>query len=91
MEVTWRYEGDAERPFASEIRGSIERLPNGNTLITESDGGRLLEVASDGSIAWEYVNPVRSGDGNRFVPVVSGAQRVTPDRLDPTIRNSIER
>ncbi|WP_316976689.1 arylsulfotransferase family protein [Shumkonia mesophila] len=91
MEVTWRYEGDAERPFSSEIRGSIERLANGNTLITESDGGRLLEVARDGTIAWEYVNPVRSGEGNRYIPVVSGAQRVIPGRLEPAFRDSIER
>lgn len=91
MEVTWRYEGDAERPFASEIRGSIERLANGNTLITESDGGRLLEVAPDGTIAWEYVNPVRSGEKNRFIPVVSGAQRIIPGHLDATFRDSIER
>ncbi|MBE0529188.1 MAG: aryl-sulfate sulfotransferase [Rhodospirillales bacterium] len=91
MEVTWRYQGDVEHPFASEIRGSIERLANGNTLITESDGGRLLEVALDGTIAWEYLNPIRSGEANRYIPVVSGAQRVIPDRLDPAFRDIIER
>lgn len=91
MEVTWQYEGNAERPFVSEIRGSTERLANGNTLITESDGGRLLEVTPDGAIAWEYVNPVRGGEGNRYIPVVSWGQRIIPERLDPDFRDSIER
>lgn len=29
-----------------------DRLPNGNTLVTDSSGNRLLEVAPDGSIVW---------------------------------------
>src|SRR6059036_3002382 len=36
---------------------SIQRLPNGNTLITESSFGRLFEVTREGEIVWEYVSP----------------------------------
>jgi outer membrane protein assembly factor BamB len=88
MKVTWQYAGGGDHPFVSEIRGSAQRLANGNTLITESDGGRLFEVTPDGRIVWEYVNPVRGGggEGSRFIPVVTGGQRIPPDRFDPAFR-----
>lgn len=81
--IVWSYAGDVDRPLESEIRASAERLPNGNTLITESDGGRLLEVSPQGEIVWEYVNPVRGGDGDSRIPVVSWGQRIAPEALDP--------
>jgi len=37
--------------------GYAQRLPNGNTLITESSFGRFFEVTKQGEIVWEYVNP----------------------------------
>jgi hypothetical protein len=37
--------------------GSAQRLPNGNTLITESAFGRVFEVTKEGEIVWDYVNP----------------------------------
>src|SRR5258706_14516162 len=37
--------------------GNAQRLPNGNTLITESSFGRFFEVTKEGEIVWEYVNP----------------------------------
>jgi hypothetical protein len=32
-------------------------LPNGNTLITEGSGGRIIEVTRDHQIVWEYISP----------------------------------
>ncbi len=64
----------------------MEELPNGDWLITESDGGRLFEVAPDGDIVWEFVNPVRAGDQDQYIPVVSAAQRLTLDDLDADFR-----
>ncbi|MDS0260594.1 aryl-sulfate sulfotransferase [Haloarcula sp. S1CR25-12] len=29
-----------------------DRLPNGNTLVTDTHGGRLLEIAPNGSVVW---------------------------------------
>lgn len=34
-----------------------QRLPNGNTLVTESRCGRIFEITREGEIVWEYVNP----------------------------------
>jgi len=90
--IVWRYEGSGEQPFFSEARGAQERLPNGNTLITETAGGRLLEVSQDGRIVWEFFNPVRAENpetGQRIVPIVSWAQRYAPETLEPAFRDEL--
>jgi outer membrane protein assembly factor BamB len=59
FEKVWEYSIaglDAYR-FLSHYVSSAQRLPNGNTLITEGADGRLFEVTSDGEIVWEYMNP----------------------------------
>lgn len=81
--LVWQYTGDRSRPFLSTLRGSAQRLPNGATLITESDGGRLFEVSPTSEVVWEYVSPIRAGPGNRFLPVLNWAQRVGADQLSP--------
>ena len=58
LELVWSY--TAPNFFSTNI-SSAQRLPNGNTLITEGAGGRLFEVTTDGAIVWEYMNPVFTG------------------------------
>jgi len=81
QEIVWSYAGDETHFFESKLRSNQERLPNGNTLITESDGGRILEVTPDHEIVWEFVNPVRGGEDGEFIPVVSWGKRIDPDSL----------
>ena len=52
---------DANR-FYSPFISSAQRLENGNTLICEGSGGRLLEVTAEHEIVWEYINPYISGE-----------------------------
>jgi hypothetical protein len=85
MELVWQYAGSAEVPLESAIRSSQQRLANGNTLITESSGGRILEVTQGGDIVWQFVNPVRGGEQNARIPIICWAQRLDPNRLDPTL------
>ena len=60
--VEWAYQsGD----FFSALRGSCQRLQNGNTLITESDKGYVFEVTKEGEIVWKFANPEMSPDGER--------------------------
>jgi outer membrane protein assembly factor BamB len=82
MEIVWQYAGTPEQPFESLIRASQQRLANGNTLITESSGGRLLEVTPAGEIVWQFVNPVRGGEDNDRLPIIASAQRFDPNDLD---------
>jgi outer membrane protein assembly factor BamB len=89
-EIAWTYGGDRNHHFESFIRGSQQRLPNGNTFITEDDGGRLLEVTGDGTIVWEYINPVRDEREGERIPVLSWAQRIDSDTLSAGFRASVE-
>ena len=57
---------DAYRPldaFVSYHGSGVQRLPNGNTLVSLARPGRLVEVAPDGEVVWEYVSPVTADDG----------------------------
>jgi outer membrane protein assembly factor BamB len=88
QQILWSYAGTPEHPFESEVRSSQERLANGNTLITESDGGRLFEISPQGEIVWNFINPVRSqraADKTDVIPIVSWGQRIDPNTLDPQL------
>lgn len=58
LKLIWSY--TAPEFFASNI-SSAQRLPNGNTLITEGPDGRLFEVTQEGAVVWEYIFPFFSG------------------------------
>ena len=50
-------DGDGEgQGLASVWRGKVEVTPGGGLLITEFEGGRVLEVDASGNLVWEYVN-----------------------------------
>jgi hypothetical protein len=61
-QAAWTLAGSAAEPLWSRELGACQRLANGNTLITESEGGRAFEVTPDKQIIWEFWNPSRSGD-----------------------------
>ncbi len=56
-EIEWEYKGSPPESFFSLTRGSAQRLPNGNTLIAESDKGHIFEITDDKKIVWEFYNP----------------------------------
>jgi hypothetical protein len=65
LKVVWQYTPaeaglavpvDANR-FYSPFISSAQRLLNGNTMITEGSGGRIIEVTADHEIVWEYISP----------------------------------
>lgn len=55
--IVWEYLAEFPEDFYSQARGSAQRLLNGNTLITESDRGRVFEVTPEGEIVWMWLNP----------------------------------
>lgn len=75
-EQTLVYAGEGSDPFYSATCGVAQRLPNSNTLITESDYGRAFEVAPDGTIVWEYYNPFRAGEGGRYIATMMEMRRL---------------
>jgi hypothetical protein len=66
--IVWSYDGTESDPLDSYFRGGAQRLADGNTLISESTTGRILEVAPDGSTVWEYVSPLQAEEnGHKLV------------------------
>lgn len=70
QEVLWSYADSDSTPLFSQTCGSCQRLPGGNTLITESDNGRVIEVTPAGDIVWEFRNPRRTGPGDALIAAV---------------------
>lgn len=55
--IVWSYPREPAKGFHSMVRGGCQRLPGGNTLITDSERGRVLEVTPQGKVVWEFFNP----------------------------------
>jgi hypothetical protein len=75
----WRYGGTKEKPFFSPRLGTAQRLPNGNTLITESNSGRAFEVTQDKQIVWEFYNPHRAGENGEYIATIFELLRLPPE------------
>lgn len=73
--IAWQYAGSAEEPFETFGKGSQQRLPNDNVLITESYQGRVFEIDREGEIVWEFVNPTRVEATPERIAVLCWAQR----------------
>ena len=58
--VNWSWDIGTDM-YAPSISG-VERLPNGNTLITYGTQGTLIEVDLQGEIVWKYISPINSGE-----------------------------
>ena len=82
LEIAWQYtprEAGFVIPlnanmFYSGFISSAQRLPNGNTLITEGAGGRVFEVTPEHEIVWEYLSPYK--DRKRKMNLVYRAYRI---------------
>jgi hypothetical protein len=62
--IEWLYDpGDSQ--FFTSGRGSNQRLPNGNTLITESNKGIAFELSPTGRIVWQFNNPKKNEEKQR--------------------------
>jgi hypothetical protein len=66
FEKVWEYTNETDeratgghRRFMSWFISSVQRLKNGNTLITEGHSGRVFEVSRAGEMVWEFISPYR--------------------------------
>ncbi|GJM23743.1 MAG: hypothetical protein DHS20C16_01580 [Phycisphaerae bacterium] len=63
--IVWEYKAKNPTDFYTESRGSSQRLPNGNTLIADSEKGRTFEITPDGEVVWDYFSPFSDQSGKR--------------------------
>ncbi|MHC4457025.1 MAG: arylsulfotransferase family protein [Planctomycetota bacterium] len=82
--IVWEYKENPPSRFYSKIRGACQRLPNGNTLITESDKGHAFEVTRNGEIVWEYYNPYVN-KSNKKRSVIYRMMRITEPEIYPNL------
>ncbi len=82
----WSY--SAGNGFFSQHLGSCQRLPNGNTLISESTSGYLFEVDYSGNVVWDYSYLYEIARSLRYAPDYPGLAALNQsceNRNAPTI------
>jgi hypothetical protein len=62
-QITWTYSSKNNTTFFSHIGSSAQRLTNGNTFICSDTDGHFFEVTSDGTLVWDYINPITKDYG----------------------------
>ena len=86
--IVWEYKSDPPEKFFSGTRGSNQRLPNGNVLISNSDSGHVFEVTREGEVVWEFYNPdVNMEDKTRAA--IYRFMRITDPRMHKLIKGRI--
>jgi hypothetical protein len=88
QQIAWSYTGDESRPLFSRCCGVSQRLPNGNTLITESERGRAIEVTAGNEIVWEFASPERAGERDELVATLFEVVRLRADFRFPDPRSA---
>jgi hypothetical protein len=82
QQIVWKYEGGTapEDRFESSKGGNVQKLANGNVLISHSWQGRVIEVTGDAQprIVWEYVNLLSSGADGGHTGTIIDARRLSP-------------
>jgi hypothetical protein len=89
MEPKWSYAGTKSQPFLSKTLGTAHRLANGNTLVTESEGGRAFELSATGEIVWEFFNPHRAGPDDEYIAALFEMTRLPTDFGSSWLQDSV--
>jgi len=77
---TWTLTGDLNWPR------DADRLPSGNTLVTDSANHRVLEVTPDGEVVWEFNAPWLVYDAAR----ISAGEHGGPTMTDLNATGTVE-
>jgi hypothetical protein len=82
--IPWAYGFENAGAFSAAFRGCAQRLPNGNSLLVDPGGCRVLEVSEDREVVWQWGCPApaaaKQGDAPD-APNLTGARRYGPDEL----------
>ncbi len=76
--IIWDFKNPDDQ-FFSRLIGECYRLPNNNTLITESTNGHSFEVTPNKKIVWEFYNPHRAGEHSDLIAVTYQMERINRD------------
>jgi hypothetical protein len=54
--IVWEYTAKPRKKFHTRTEGAVQKLPNGNMLITESAKGHAFEITPEGEVVWDFWN-----------------------------------
>lgn len=69
--ILWQWTAPRPRDFYSAGRGTVQALPGGNLLVSNSNKGEVFEITRAGEPVWRFLGPHRDDRGRR------GALRLT--------------
>jgi Arylsulfotransferase (ASST) len=79
QEIVWTWGAGPGQRLYTEANGGQQRLGNGNTLISEANFGRAVEVTPDGRVVWEFWNPYRAGQKGELIATLYQIRRLPRD------------
>jgi hypothetical protein len=82
-EILWEYGDEYKDSVNSLLNSSVDPLPNGNVLVTETMTGRIFEVSHDKQIVWDYRAPQRlaANQGAYLIPNLFSGKRYRREDL----------
>jgi hypothetical protein len=93
--IVWEYMAERPEDFFTTGGGSAQRLPNGNTLICETNSGRVFEVTKEGEVVWMWLNPATMEDLRESAAGLKNHskknRRVTVHRMTRLARERVDR
>ena len=85
-QIVWQYQADKPKEFFSDQRGSVQRLPNGNTLITNSQSGQVFEINTRGKIVWEFINFEKGLEDKKRVRIIYRMMRIPKKKVESWLK-----
>jgi len=79
--VVWEYGSQPHQRFYSSTRGASQRLPNGNTLISNSNSGLVFEITRAGEEVWSFYTGLVDRKPQRFRELFYRAKRIPISKL----------
>lgn len=88
-EQTWAFGEQEGNRFYSHYQGTCYRLPNGNTLITNSQGGNAFEVTPAAEVVWRFESPHRSTSRPSHVATLFDLQKIPISYFSPDFQKAL--
>ncbi len=90
QDYPWSYSHENSAPILAHARGMKQHLPNGNVLIIDPEGARILEISHNKELVWEFGCPEQLGTQPEEIkphPILTGAWRYPTGDLKFLDRN----
>ncbi|EFK11516.1 conserved hypothetical protein [delta proteobacterium NaphS2] len=90
-DIVWQYTSNNDSNFYSFRQGAVQRLANGNTLITSTDEGHIFEVTKDKEVVWDFVNPILFASKKKYTCVLTDREEAFKALGHDFMKNMVHR